>query len=82
MRHYHSERSQSFHATVNPDKPQTLVSEQTWVNAAKNRTRAAPVTDMARPAVTEFWGKELPKQPAIAKASFFSRRAEEKIRGV
>ena len=39
-------RKESFCATVNPDKPRTLVSEQTWVNAAKNKPGAAPITDV------------------------------------
>uniref|UniRef100_A0A452GB41 Large ribosomal subunit protein uL15 n=1 Tax=Capra hircus TaxID=9925 RepID=A0A452GB41_CAPHI len=70
MRHYHLKRNQSFCPTVNLDKLWTLVSEQTRVNAAKNKTGAAPIIDV------------LPKQPVIMKAKFFSRRAEEKIKGV
>uniref|UniRef100_A0A8C2M1X7 Large ribosomal subunit protein uL15 n=1 Tax=Cricetulus griseus TaxID=10029 RepID=A0A8C2M1X7_CRIGR len=67
MRHYHLKRNQSFRPTVNLDKLWTL----TRVNAAKNKTGAAPI----------IVGK-LPKQPVIVKAKFFSRRTEEKIKGV
>uniref|UniRef100_A0A2K6V6H7 Large ribosomal subunit protein uL15 n=1 Tax=Saimiri boliviensis boliviensis TaxID=39432 RepID=A0A2K6V6H7_SAIBB len=56
--HYHLKRNQ--------------ISEQTLVNAAKNKTGAAPIIDMGK----------LPKQPVIVKSKFFSRRAEEKIKGV
>ncbi|ELK05233.1 60S ribosomal protein L27a [Pteropus alecto] len=46
MRHYHFKRNQSFCSTVNLDKLWTLVSEQTLVNAAKNKTGAAPIIDV------------------------------------
>ncbi|KAK7834456.1 hypothetical protein U0070_017642 [Myodes glareolus] len=48
MRHYHLKRSQSFCPTVNLDKLWTLVSEQTQVNAAKNKTGVSPITDVVR----------------------------------
>ncbi|KAG3276580.1 RPL27A-containing, partial [Ictidomys tridecemlineatus] len=67
MRHYHLKRNQSFCPTVNLDKLWTMV-----INAAKNKTGAAPIIDVGK----------LPKQPVIVKAKFFSRRAEEKIKGV
>ena len=56
----------------------TLVSEQTRANAAKNKTGAAPVTDVVRWGYCRVLGKgKLPKQPVIMKAKFFSRRVEE-----
>ncbi|XP_030795687.1 60S ribosomal protein L27a-like [Rhinopithecus roxellana] len=83
MRHYHLKRNQSFCPTVNLDKLWTLVSEQTLVNAAKNKTGAAPIIDVVQSGYYKVLGKgELPKQPVIVKAKFFSRRAEEKIKGV
>uniref|UniRef100_A0A8I5TN29 Large ribosomal subunit protein uL15 n=1 Tax=Pongo abelii TaxID=9601 RepID=A0A8I5TN29_PONAB len=83
MRHYHLKRNQSFCPTVNLDKLWTLVSEQTWVNAAKNKTGAAPIIDVVLLGYYKVLGKgKLPKQPVIVKAKFFSRRAEEKIKGV
>ena len=41
-------RNKSFCPTVNLDKLWTLVSEQTRVNAAKNKTGAAPIIDVVR----------------------------------
>ncbi|KAF6284463.1 hypothetical protein mRhiFer1_009226 [Rhinolophus ferrumequinum] len=80
MRYYHLKRNQSFCPTVNLDKLRTLVSEQ--VNAAKNKTGAAPIIDVVRSGYYKVLGKgKLPKQPVIVKAKFFSRRAEE-IKGV
>uniref|UniRef100_A0A2K6S0R0 Large ribosomal subunit protein uL15 n=1 Tax=Saimiri boliviensis boliviensis TaxID=39432 RepID=A0A2K6S0R0_SAIBB len=64
MRHYHLKRNHSFCPTVNPDKLWTFVHEQTQVNAAKNKTGAAPITAVGK----------LPKQPVIVKAKFLSRR--------
>ncbi|XP_014312729.1 60S ribosomal protein L27a-like [Myotis lucifugus] len=82
MKHYHIKRNQSFCPTVNLDKLCTLVSEQTWVNAAKNKIGAAPIIDVVQLGYYKVLGKEkLPKQPVIVKAKFFSRRAE-KIKGV
>uniref|UniRef100_A0A8B9XJV6 Large ribosomal subunit protein uL15 n=1 Tax=Bos mutus grunniens TaxID=30521 RepID=A0A8B9XJV6_BOSMU len=76
-------RNQSFCPTINLDKLWALVSEQTRVNAAKNKTGAAPITDVVRSGYYKVLGKGmLPKQPVIVKAKFFSRRAEEKIKGV
>ncbi|KAK7822476.1 hypothetical protein U0070_001643 [Myodes glareolus] len=83
MRHYHLKRNQSFCPTVNLDNLWTLLSEQTRVNAAKNKTGVAPIIDVVRSGYCKVLGKgKLPKQPVIRKAKFFSRRAEEKIKGV
>uniref|UniRef100_A0A2K6RZL0 Large ribosomal subunit protein uL15 n=1 Tax=Saimiri boliviensis boliviensis TaxID=39432 RepID=A0A2K6RZL0_SAIBB len=81
MRHYHLKRNQSFCPTVNLDKLWTLVSEKTWVTAAKNKTGAAPTIDVVPSGYYKVLGKgKLPKQPVIIKAKFCSRRAEEKIK--
>ncbi|CAO2612013.1 60S ribosomal protein L27a, partial [Lemmus lemmus] len=83
MRHYHLKRNQSFYPTVILDKLWTLVSEQTRVNAAKNKTGVAPIIDVVGSGYYKVLEKgKLPKQPVIVKAKFFSRRAEEKIKGV
>ncbi|CAD7688901.1 unnamed protein product [Nyctereutes procyonoides] len=83
MRHYHLKRNQSFCPTVNLDKVWTLVSEQTQENAAKNKTGAAPIIDVVRSGYYKVLGNgKLPKQPVIVNAIFFSRKAEEKIKGV
>ncbi|XP_051022474.1 60S ribosomal protein L27a-like [Acomys russatus] len=82
MKHYHLKRNQSFCPAVNLDKLWTLVSEQTRVNAAKNKTGGAPITDV-RSGYYKVLGKgKLPQQPVIVKAKFCSRRAKEKVKGV
>ena len=82
MRHYCLKRNQSFCPTVSLDELWTLVSEQTGVSAAKNKTRAPPNIDVARSSYYEVLGKEkLPKQPVLVKSKLFSRRAE-KIKSV
>ncbi|ELK25467.1 60S ribosomal protein L27a [Myotis davidii] len=82
VKHYPLKRNQSFCPTVNLDKLWTLVGEQTRVNAAKNKTGAAPVTDMVRSGYYQVLGKgSLPKQHVMVKAKFSSRRAEENIKG-
>ncbi|VFV25086.1 60s ribosomal protein l27a-like [Lynx pardinus] len=61
----------------------TLENKEKWVNAAKNKTGAAPIIDVVRLGYYKVLGKgKLPKQPVIVKAKFFSKRAEEKIKGV
>ena len=80
---YYLKRDQSFRPTVNLDKLWTSVSEQTWVNAAKTHTGAAPIIEAVRSGYYKILGKgKLPKQPVIVKAKFFSRRAEEKMKSV
>ncbi|XP_054444405.1 60S ribosomal protein L27a-like [Pteronotus mesoamericanus] len=80
---FHLKRNQSFCSTVNLDKLWTLVSEQTWVNAAKNKTRAAPIIDGVRSGYYKVLGKgKRPEKPVIVNAKVFSRRAEEMIKTV
>ncbi|KAF7485626.1 Hypothetical predicted protein [Marmota monax] len=57
MRHCHLKRNRSFYPTVNLDKSWTLVSEQTQVNAAKNKTGAAPIIDVVRSGYYKVLGK-------------------------
>ncbi|KAK1339603.1 hypothetical protein QTO34_018156 [Cnephaeus nilssonii] len=83
VRYYHFKRNQNFCPTVNVDKLWALVSEQTRVNAAKSTIGAAPITEVVRSGYYNVLGKgELPEQPVIVKAKVFSRRAEEKMKGV
>ena len=78
MRHDHLKRNQSFCPTVNLDKVWTLVSEQTRVNVAENKTGTAPMIAAVRSGYYKVLGQgKLPKQPVIVKAKFFSRRAEK-----
>lgn len=61
----------------------TFVSKQTWVNAAKNKSGAAPITDGVPSGYYKVLGKgKLPKQGVVLKVKSFSRRAKDKIMGV
>ncbi|XP_032758537.1 60S ribosomal protein L27a-like [Rattus rattus] len=83
MRQSHLERSQSFCLAVNLDRLWTLFREQTCVSAAKNKSRAASILDVVQLGYHRVLGKgKLPTQPVIVKAKVFSRRAEEKSKGV
>ncbi|MCJ8734548.1 hypothetical protein PDJAM_G00236600 [Pangasius djambal] len=83
MRHYHLKRNTIYCPTINLDKLWTLVSEQTRLNHAQKPEGPAPIIDVVRAGYFKVLGKgKLPKQPVIVKAKFFSRRAEEKIKGV
>uniref|UniRef100_A0A8C3WZ08 Large ribosomal subunit protein uL15 n=1 Tax=Catagonus wagneri TaxID=51154 RepID=A0A8C3WZ08_9CETA len=74
MGHYHLKRNQSFCPPVNLDKLWTLVSKQTQVNAAKNKTGAALIIDVVQLGYYKVLGKgNLPKLPVIVKGKFFSR---------
>ena len=76
VRHYYLKRNQSFCPTVNLDKTRILVSEETQLNAAKNKTGVNPSMGVVRLGYSEVLGNgNFPKQPKMAK--FFSRRAEE-----
>ena len=77
VRHYYLKRNQSFCPTVNLDKTWISVSEQTQVNAAKNKTGVSPSMDAVQLGYFPLLGKgKFPKQPVMT-AKFFSRRAEE-----
>ncbi|XP_043847944.1 60S ribosomal protein L27a-like [Dromiciops gliroides] len=83
MRHSHLKKNQSYCPTVNLDKLWTLGSEQTKINAAKSKEGLALIIDVVLSGYYKVLGKgKLPKQPVIMKAKFFSKRAEEKIKGV
>ncbi|ESO95419.1 hypothetical protein LOTGIDRAFT_215066 [Lottia gigantea] len=83
FRHYHLLRNPSFCPTVNVDKLWSLVTEQTRTTYQKKADKA-PVIDCVRAqGYYKVLGKgELPAQPLIVKAKFFSKRAEEKIKSV
>merc|ERR1711973_295687 len=82
MRNYHVRKNQYHQPAINLDKVWSLVFEQTRTNYATN-TDKAPVIDVVRAGYYKVLGKgNLPKQPVIVKAKFFSRIAEEKIKEV
>uniref|UniRef100_A0A670J5A0 Large ribosomal subunit protein uL15 n=1 Tax=Podarcis muralis TaxID=64176 RepID=A0A670J5A0_PODMU len=76
-------RGNHFHPTVCLEKLWTLFSEQTRLKYVKNLAGLSPVIDVVRSGYYTVLGKgKLPKQPVVAKAKFFSRKAEEKIKEV
>jgi len=86
MRHYHRTNNKYFKPTINLDKVWSLVSPQTRViYAAKFKKEGAkakaPIIDCARAGIYKVLGKgELPKQPVIVRAKFFSQEAQKKIK--
>merc|ERR1712018_31025 len=80
MRYFHKTQNKFHCPTVNCDKLWSLVSEQTR-DIYKTKTDKAPVIDAVRAGYFKVLGKgNLPKQPVIVKAKFFSRSAEKKIK--
>eukprot|EP00011_Vannellida_sp_DIVA3-517-6-12_P014663 CAMPEP_0114603612 /NCGR_PEP_ID=MMETSP0168-20121206/116_1 /TAXON_ID=95228 ORGANISM="Vannella sp., Strain DIVA3 517/6/12" /NCGR_SAMPLE_ID=MMETSP0168 /ASSEMBLY_ACC=CAM_ASM_000044 /LENGTH=148 /DNA_ID=CAMNT_0001814411 /DNA_START=67 /DNA_END=513 /DNA_ORIENTATION=- len=83
MRHFHHTKNKDFCPTINLDILWNLVSEQQRTSAAKSKSAKVPVIDVTKAGYFKVLGKgKLPAQPVIVKAKFFSRRAEEKIKGV
>ncbi|XP_036391426.1 60S ribosomal protein L27a-like isoform X2 [Megalops cyprinoides] len=81
MRHYHLKNT-IICPTINLDKLPRLVSEQIRLNYSQKPNGSAPIIDVVRAGYFKVLGRgKLPKQPVIVKAKFFSRRAEEKIKG-
>lgn len=84
MRNFHVHPNQVSHycPSINLDKLWSLVSEQTRAKYADNEKKA-PVIDITRAGYFKVLGKgNLPKQPVIVKARFFSKIAEKKIKEV
>merc|ERR1711988_420913 len=82
MRYFHKTKNPYFKPVVNCDKLWTLVSKQTREFYADKKDKA-PVIDCTRARVFKVLGKgKLPEQPVIVKAGFFSKTAEQKIKGV
>lgn len=80
MRYFHMNRNKYHCPIVNLDKLWALVGEQARTDAAKNVPKAA-VIDVTKHGIFKVLGKgELPEQPVIVKAKFFSKLAEEKIK--
>ena len=82
MRYYHKQKNHFFCPTINVEKLWTLVSPQTQT-AYKSIEGKAPVIDCVHAGIFKVLGKgELPKQPLVVKAKFFSKLAEKKIKDV
>eukprot|EP00882_Tetradesmus_deserticola_P000190 GHRQ01000214.1.p2 GENE.GHRQ01000214.1~~GHRQ01000214.1.p2 ORF type:complete len:148 (+),score=58.62 GHRQ01000214.1:134-577(+) len=82
MRHFHKQKNHYFCPIVNLDKLWTLVGEEAREAAAKD-TSTAPVIDVTKFGMHKVLGKgQLPEQPVVVKAKFFSKLAEKKIKEV
>jgi large subunit ribosomal protein L27Ae len=80
--HVHSNRVNQYCPSINLDKIWSLVSEQTREKYATNEKKA-PVIDITVARFFKVLGKgNLPTQPVIIKARFFSKVAEKKIKEV
>lgn len=74
-------KNKFFCPTINVDKLWTLVPEEMRLEN-KDKKDVAPVVDVTDQGYFKVLGKgQLPKQPIIVKAKFFSRDAEKKIKG-
>ena len=80
MRYFHK-LGNPFHCpTINVEKLWTLVSEETRTKCPSGK---APVIDCISKGIFKVLGKgELPTQPLVVKAKFFSKDAEKKIKAV
>uniref|UniRef100_A0A6B2LQ37 Large ribosomal subunit protein uL15/eL18 domain-containing protein n=1 Tax=Arcella intermedia TaxID=1963864 RepID=A0A6B2LQ37_9EUKA len=82
MRHLHYKKNQYFQPAMNLEKLWALVTEQ-HRKKYENVKDKAPVIDITRAGYFKLLGRgQLPDQPVIVKAKFFSRKAEEKIKAV
>jgi len=82
MRQYRVLKNRQWRPAVNVDHLWNLVSEQ-HRETYKDKKEVAPVIDVVRAGYHKVLGKgNLPAQPVIVKAKFFSRSAEEKIKSV
>jgi len=82
MRYFHKTQNKFFCPVINIEKLWTLVSEETRLKYA-SATDKAPVIDCVSKGYFKVLGKgDLPKQPLVVKARFFSKLAEKKIKEV
>ncbi|KIZ01913.1 60S ribosomal protein L27a-3 [Monoraphidium neglectum] len=80
MRHFHYSRNKYHCPIVNLDKLWSLVGEEAREAAAKDKS-SAPVIDVTKHGLFKVLGKgQLPAQPVVVKAKFFSKLAEKKIK--
>uniref|UniRef100_A0A7S1X9Q0 Large ribosomal subunit protein uL15/eL18 domain-containing protein n=1 Tax=Tetraselmis chuii TaxID=63592 RepID=A0A7S1X9Q0_9CHLO len=80
MRHFHLNKNKYYCPVINLDKIWTLVGEEARLSAAKNKSQA-PVIDVTKSGYFKVLGKgQLPEQPVVVKAKYFSKLAENKIK--
>merc|ERR1719492_173704 len=79
MRNFHLIKHGKVVPTVNVERLWSLVSEQTRLYYKEN-TDKAPVIDVMKAGFMKVTGKgQLPEQPLIVKARYFTKDAESKI---
>jgi large subunit ribosomal protein L27Ae len=82
MRYFHLNKNKFHCPVINLDKLWTLVGEDARAEAAKNKSQA-PLIDVTKSGYFKVLGKgQLPEQPLVVKAKFFSKLAEDKIKAV
>jgi large subunit ribosomal protein L27Ae len=82
MRHFHKQKNHYHCPIVNLDKLWALVGEKARESAATDSS-TAPVIDVTKFGKFKVLGKgQLPEQPVVVKAKFFSKLAEKKIKEV
>jgi len=82
MRTFNLKNNSYYCPTVNVEKLWSLVSEEARQHYATNTARV-PVIDVTKAGIFKVLGNgELPNQPVVVKAKFFSRKAEQKIQAV
>jgi large subunit ribosomal protein L27Ae len=80
MRYFHKSKAHFFCPVINVEKLWTLVSEETRTKVPSGK---APVIDCTSKGIFKVLGKgELPAQPLVVKAKYFSKDAEKKIKAV
>ena len=80
MRNYHVIKHGKHCPTVNIDKLWSLIPEETRKKYADDKSKA-PIIDVQKKGFFKVLGKgQLPEQPVIVKARFFTKQAEEKIK--
>ncbi|CAE7643313.1 RPL27A [Symbiodinium pilosum] len=80
MRNFHLIKHGKVIPTINVERLWSLVSEQTRL-FYKDKTDKAPVIDVLKAGYMKVLGKgQLPEQPVIVKARYFTKEAEEKIK--
>jgi len=80
MRHFNIAKNHYFNPIINLDKLWTLVGEEARIAAAKDKS-TTPLIDVTKHGIFKVLGKgQLPDQPVVVKAKFFSKLAEKKIK--
>merc|ERR1712216_158685 len=82
MRYFHKRPNHLYCPSLNLSKLWSLVSEQTRTYYADKKDKA-PIIDTVKAGFFKVLGTgDLPDQPVIVKARFFSKRAEQRIKAV